>query len=317
MDKKKRYLMDEDFEDKADDNDIDDYYVREAPVKRRKKGKHIAAAIVVVVVICVLAAGGMGLMMLIDKYTPNNTRITLYDYYLEHGYTDVIPMEQDEDKPVAFMLVDGEKTDDMAYRFGDVWYFKKDFVDERLNHRFYYDTGNNELIYTTPTKIVTIPFESQAYYVGDVLKKEHYVIARRIDEDIYIAVDFVRDRADFIYEVREEPYRMLVTTEYSDREYVHIGDNGTIRTGASIKDEIISVSADNVNWEVTGTEGDWTELRKDDGVRGYIRTKELGESYIVTTSNDYQAPIYTSVSKKYKINMVWHAVYDMFDNDKI
>ena len=62
------------------------------------------------------------------------------------------------------MLLNGEKTENTAYRFGDVWYFKKDFIDEKLNHRFYHDAANDELIYTTPTKIVTIPFDSQAYY---------------------------------------------------------------------------------------------------------------------------------------------------------
>lgn len=319
MSRKNRYLMDEDYEnkEKIDDNDIDDYYIQDTPVRKKKNRRHAAAVAAVAAVLCVLAAGGIGLVMLIDKYTPNSTRLTLYDYYAKQGYIDISAKEQEENNPEAFILFDGEKTEDTAYLFGDVWYFRKDFVDERLNHRFYYDMGNDELIYTTPTRIVTIPFESQSYYVGDTVKKEHYVIARRVDEDIYIAVPFIEDRADFIYEVREEPYRMLVTTEYGDREYVHIADNGTIRTGASIKDEILAVGDDNTHWAVTGTQGDWTELMTDDNVRGYIRTKELTERYTVTTSNDYQAPIYTSVSKKYKINMVWHAVYDMFDNDKI
>ena len=35
MAKNRRYMMDEDFDekDRIDDNDIDDYYVQEAPVK--------------------------------------------------------------------------------------------------------------------------------------------------------------------------------------------------------------------------------------------------------------------------------------------
>ena len=134
--------------------------------------------------------------------------------------------EQENGAQEAFVLLNGEQTDAKAYCFGDVWYFKKDFIDENLNHRFYLDVANDELIYTTPTKIVTIPFESQAYYVGDKVKKEHYVVARRVDEDIYIAADFIKERADFIYEVRNEPYRMLVTTVYGTSEYVHIADEG-------------------------------------------------------------------------------------------
>ena len=321
MAKKKRYLMDEDFDDKdrIDDNDIDDYYTQDSPVKRnRKKNNRQAAGIIAaVIIVCVLVAGGIGLVTLIDKYTPNKTRIAFEDQYIQHGFAVGNDDEQENGAQEAFVLLNGEQTDAKAYCFGDVWYFKKDFIDENLNHRFYLDVANDELIYTTPTKIVTIPFESQAYYVGDKVKKEHYVVARRVDEDIYIAADFIKERADFIYEVRNEPYRMLVTTVYGTSEYVHIADEGTVRTGASIKDEILAIGDAGASWSVAGEDGDWTELVTDDDIRGYIRTKELGEKYTVTTSNDYQAPMYTSVSRKDKVNMVWHAVYDMNDNDKI
>lgn len=321
MAEKKRYLMDEDFDekDRIDDNDIDDYYTQDSPVKRsRKKNNRQAAGIIAaVIIVCVLVAGGIGLVTLIDKYTPNKTRITFEDYYIQHGFAVGNADEQENGAQEAFVLLNGEQTDAKAYCFGDVWYFKKDFIDENLNHRFYLDVANDELIYTTPTKIVTIPFESQAYYVGDKVKKEHYVVARRVNEDIYIAADFIKERADFIYEVRNEPYRMLVTTEYGTSEYVHIADEGTVRTGASIKDEILAIGDAGASWSVAGEDGDWTELVTDDDIRGYIRTKELGEKYTVTTSNDYQAPMYTSVSRKDKVNMVWHAVYDMNDNDKI
>lgn len=321
MAKKKRYLIDEDFDEKGriDDNDIDDYYVGESPIKRirKKNNKQAAGIIAAVIIVCVLVAGGIGLVTLIDKYTPNKTRITFEDYYIEHGFNVTDEQVKESGAVEAFLLLNGGQTDDKAYRFGDVWYFKKDFIDDNLNHRFYLDVANDELIYTTPTKIMTIPFESQAYYIGDKVKKEHYVIARRVGEEIYIAVDFVKERADFLYEVRMEPCRILVTTEYGDREYVHITDDGTVRTGASIKDEILAIGDGMADWSVVGENGDWTELTTDDDIRGYVRTKELGESYTVTTSNDYQAPIYTSIPRKDKVNMVWHAVYDMNDNNKI
>ena len=91
MAKNRRYMMDEDFDekDRIDDNDIDDYYVQEAPVKRSRKSnknKRSAGIIAAVIVVCVLVAGGIGLVTLIDKYTPNKTKITFEDYYREHGY---------------------------------------------------------------------------------------------------------------------------------------------------------------------------------------------------------------------------------------
>ena len=66
MAKNRRYMMDEDFDekDRIDDNDIDDYYVQEAPVKRSRKSnknKRSAGIIAAVIVVCVLVAGGMAL----------------------------------------------------------------------------------------------------------------------------------------------------------------------------------------------------------------------------------------------------------------
>lgn len=313
MAKKNRFLMDDDYEEDKnliDDNDIEDYYVEE-PERRKRNKKHFAVIGAAVAAICLLAVAGIGIVTLIDKYTPNSDKISLYEYY------GIDPSEDASGSPVAFVRMDGQETGQSAYCFGDVWYFKKDFVDEAFNHRFYYDEGNDELIYTTPTKVVTIPFDSQAYYVDTEVKKEHYVIARRIGEDIYIAVDFVQERADFLYEVRTQPYRMLVTTRYGTLAYASIPDNGTIRTGASIKEPILSMGSGGYNWAVSGEEGEWTWLVTDDGQEGCIRTKELEGSYNVTTANNYQPPIYTSVSKGYKINLVWHAVYDMYDNDDI
>ena len=52
MSKKNRFLMDEDYNENdkmIDDNDIDDYYVEDAPVRRRKNRKHVAATAVVAV----------------------------------------------------------------------------------------------------------------------------------------------------------------------------------------------------------------------------------------------------------------------------
>ena len=130
MAKNRRYMMDEDFDekDRIDDNDIDDYYVQEAPVKRSRKSnknKRSAGIIAAVIVVCVLVAGGIGLVTLIDKYTPNKTKITFEEYYREHGYISEAGASEADNygkaSVTAFMLFNGEKTENTAYCFGDVW----------------------------------------------------------------------------------------------------------------------------------------------------------------------------------------------------
>lgn len=312
MAKKNRFLVDEDFDDdiRIDDNDIDDYYVEHTPVNNKRVRKQALLGGIVVFIIIILICGGIGLYRLIDKYTPNNEVMDLYDYY-------GIDRENDIKKEKAFIRFNDQPADAYAYCFDESWYFTKSFVDDNLNNKFYYDYGNNELIYTTPTKIITIPFDSQTYYVDDTMKKEHYVIAKNIDGEIYISVDFVKDRTDFIYEVRTSPYRMLVRTEYSTVLFTKPADKAVLRTGPGIKNPILSVDEEIVNFKEMGVQGEYTKLESDDGITCYVRTKELGQKKTVTYSNVFQKPIYTSISKPYQINMVWHAVYSLKDNDKI
>ncbi len=305
---KNRFLLDEDLDEvtsELDENDIENYYVEKSPKKKNYK-KKMALTICAVIAVCVIVIGGMVLATLVDKYTPNGIVISLYDYY---GIDELT-----EDKNSAIVFMNGQQLEETVKKIDGVWYFSKDFVDSTFNDKFYYDEGNDELIYTTPTKILTIPFDSQVYLIDADIKKESYVIARKQDETIYIAVDFVKERADFICEFRTAPERMIITTEYGKSEYATISEQGIIRTGATIKNTILSMGGGTYNWRVIGQEGQWTKLVTDDCQVGYIRTKEIEGSYFVTTSNDYQPPIYTSVSKPYKINLVWHAVYNLEDN---
>lgn len=300
---KNRYLLDEDL-DEVDENDIESYYIESEPEKKNNK-KKMVFMVIAIVAVCVIAVGSMVIVALVDKYTPNSTVISLYEYY---------GIDEDTEENSAFIYMNGELIEERITCIEGVWYFEKSFVDSNFNDKFYYDEGNDELIYTTPTKILTIPFDSQMYLMDAGTKKEAYVIARKADEKIYIAVDFIKERADFIYEIRTAPTRMVITTEYGKTEYVTIPEQENIRTGAGIKNPILSVGQGGYNWRIVGEDGEWTSLVTDDGQTGYIRTKELGESYQVTTSNDFQAPIYTSVTKPYKINLVWHAVYNLEDN---
>lgn len=311
MAKKNRFLVDEDYDDnRVDDNDIDDYYAEQEPVHKKGMRKQAVLGTIIIIILLVLVAGGFGLYKLIDKYTPNKEVVDLYGYY-------GIDREEDEKKEVAFIRFDNEDINEKAYCFDDVWYFTKSLVDNRLNNKFYYDAGNDELIYTTPTKIITIPLDSQTYYVDDTMKKEHYVIAKKIDDVIYIAVDYVKDRTDFIYEVRTAPYRMLVTTQYGTAVYTDVEDKAIFRMGPSIKYAQLSVDGTMTNFVNMGEDGEYTRLVSDDGITCYVRTMGIATTRTVTYSNNFQAPIYTDLCKSEKLNLVWHAIYSMKDNDDI
>ena len=295
-----------------DDDDIDSYYSDkedEEAKGRRKKSMTLLA--VLAIVVCAMGVAGILITTIIDKYTPSKETVTLYEYYGADAANDIA------ETPVSPIYMNGELIASKAYLINGVWYFDKDTVDTYFTKRFYYDEGNNELIFTTPSKILTIPFDSQVYYLDKENRKESYCIARKIDDVIYIAVDFVKGRADFIYEVRTMPYRMVLTTEYGVSTYASISEEANIRLEANIKAAILSTGQGSYNWKEDAIDGDWTKLVTDDGQVGYVRSKEIVGTYNVTTSNVFQAPVYTSLTKNYKLNLVWHAVYSISENETI
>lgn len=316
--RRKRDIMDSDFiEDNGDldfddDDDIDSYYAepdRSNEIRRRRKQFTVIG--ILIVILCIICVAAMMTVTLIKKYTPNKNQISLYEYYNADVAAESVDM------PVAPIYENGVLINGNAYLIGDNWYFTMDFVKEMFNDRFYYDKGNDEIIFTTPSKIITLPMDSQVYYNDDEIKKESYTIVKKVDDVIYIAIDYVKEKADFLYEIRTAPYRMVLTREYGTHTYADVAAEANIRLKDSIKGDILSVGRGGYNWKVVSEADDWTLLETDDGQRGYVRTKEIDGSYKVDVTNNFQTPVYTSISKDYKINLVWHAIYGENDNQKV
>ena len=59
---------------------------------------------------------------------------------------------------------------------------------------------------------------------------------------------------------------------------------------------------------VLDDENDWMRVGTEDGFIGYVKTNALKNITTETTSREFEEPVYSNISKDYKINMAWHNV---------
>jgi len=59
---------------------------------------------------------------------------------------------------------------------------------------------------------------------------------------------------------------------------------------------------------VLDDENDWMRVGTEDGFIGYVKTSALKNITTETTSREFEEPVYSNISKDYKINMAWHNV---------
>lgn len=288
--------------------------------------KKIIPALVAIVLILVVAAAGFG-ATLIEKYSYSKERADLNAYYGITGADDVPLILQDEQIEEHAKIWDG------------VCYFDFATVHKYFNDRFYEDKAENFLLYTLPdaivyTQIGTTQFGTSpavdvqmrtdegtvtANTEGDIIEDAGYVISRYENDILYVAADFVKRYANFSYELFSEPYHMQIDTEWNERQVADITKDTQVRYQGGIKSDILTDVSKGDKVIVLEEMENWTKVKTRDSYIGYVENKRLSEkrSENPIPVTDYVEPVYQNISKDYKINLGWHAIYSMGGNDTL
>lgn len=240
------------------------------------------------------------IVMLVQKYTPSKEVKSLTEYY-EVKAEEVLLLMQNKVYEKKGQLIDGEV------------YIDYDTVLECFNKRFYWDSQENVLVYTSPTEIVKAEVGSKTFSVNKNNDTKNYEIVKTKDETVYIAIDFVKQYSNLEYTLYQNPNRMVISYQWgTEFLYTKIKKATQLRVEASIKSPIlVQLKADESLTYVDtdkAAHGSFSKVMTADGVIGYVITKALKESNYEKLSNDYVAPVYTSIQKEGKVNLVWHQV---------
>jgi spore germination protein YaaH len=259
------------------------------------------------VVIIVIALG----IIIVDKLTPSKEMIQLSDYY-EVGDSEVLVILQDQIYVKKGMLLDG------------MVYIDYDTVAQEFNHRFYWDYNENILTYTTPDEILQVAAGSREYTVTKSTIKTNvaadYSIVEVFADQVYLSLDFVKKYSDLNFEYYENPSRVVINYKWGDYLYTETTKKTQLRIEADIKSPIllqlpVGTSLMYVDTEEAPKKG-FVKVMTMDGIKGYVRGKQVKESFYQTLESTFVEPVYTTQTRPGKINMVFHQVFneDAADN---
>lgn len=308
-----RRFSDEEF----DDMDLDDIDVSEEDIEiidvneddseddleeRSSKGfnfKLLIPIILVIVAVCV-AAG-----IFVVKNTESKKKVDLYKYY---------GIESERDGMIV--TVNGVVVEGEAYVSEGVCYLSNNFIKEYITDKFYYDKSALSVLYTTPYEVLHIPLPMVSF-VEDWLLKYSYPVATVVGEEVFLAADFVKDMAEFEYQIIDNPDRLAVTLPGTAFDEVVFNGTAAIRESASIKASILGKSDETVKWYYKEDAGaKWYHVYSEDGRYGYVKKEDIKEINNVVTEEREKVE-YPNLIRDHEIVLIWDAIYDLNDNKTV
>ncbi len=282
------------------------------------KKKIIPALIAIALIIIILAfAGGTAFF---SHFGYSNEHRDLKAYYDLSSDSDVAIVLQDEVIDTKARLIEGAV------------YLAYDDVKSLLTDRFYIDEQDNLLIYTTATGMRIAVIGDKGYYAdadivpsgegtsfdlqGDVTDTD-YVVSMYKDDTLYIAMDYLKDYADFSYELFTDPNRIQMYTEWGTKKVADVTKKSAVRYQGGVKSDILREVDKGEKLTVIEELEDWDKVKTSDAIIGYIEKKHISSLSDVTQEavNTKITDEYSRITKDYTINMAWHAIYTESGND--
>ena len=283
------------------------------PTKRsrraRRRRRNAAIRWLIFIVLVIAAIGGF---LIWKKYGSSNEKADLEQYY-DIGEENEIAVvinnkvvrenegaesgDTEEAAPVPGRVYDGQ------------YYLEYSVVREHINKRFYWDPNENVLLYTLPDGNVTVEVGSREYTDVTEQKSADYDILKTEGRTAYIALPFIQEYTNMEYEVYDSPVaRVVITSEWGEVETAEIKRDTEVRYRGGVKSPILTEVDKGAKVTVLDDENDWMRVGTEDGFIGYVKTSALKNITTETTSREFEEPVYSNISKDYKINMAWHNV---------
>jgi spore germination protein YaaH len=269
---------------------------------RKAKQAIIGTTIAFIVIIIIIVTA------IIKKLTPSDEVMELSEYY-KLNENEVLIVMQDRIYEKYGLLED------------EIIYLDYETVIETFNKRIYWDGNENVLLYTTPTEIIKAEVGSKEYYINKSKVKTDYEVVKTKGNQVYVAIDFVREYSDMQYEYYADPDRVIIEYKWGDYLVTTVKKPTELRYEPSIKSDILVELVVDQKLTYVDTsevvEGGFSKVITKDGVIGYVKNKFITESNYETIESDYKAPEYTSITKDDTINLVWHQVTNTDANNNL
>lgn len=265
--------------------------------------KRIIPVIVAIVLILIVVAATFG-MKIIERYTYSKERADLNEYF--HINTS------DE---TAIMLGD-ELLEQKAKNIDGFIYLDFNTVKSYFNDRLYFDQNEGLLLYTGPTNTISSVVGSSSYMQDGQEMKEIFPISVMDQDTLYVAIDYLKKYTNLSYQVFENPSRVQIMNQWSEIELAEVRKDTAVRILGGIKSEILSDLKKGDTVVILEEMDTWSKVKTSDSVIGYVENKRLKNIRTEEQQavKEVEEPVYSSMTRDHKINLVWHQVTNLSAN---
>lgn len=252
--------------------------------------RQLKIRIMVGLLIFLLAVVGLG-VHIIQKYIPSREQMSLTEYYGQPADGEMV------------VVLGTDIMEERALRSGDQVYLPQTMVSTYLNQRYYWDSGNQQILYATPSALETYPASESGD--GDVWLK---------DGTVYLNLALVQKYTDLDSYVYEDPARIVIQHEFSGVNTVTVMKDTSIRYRGGIKSPILTDVKSGDTLIYMQTLEDWTQVSTLDGYIGYVQKKVLSDMQTTDFERSFEKEDYTYLTMDDKVNMTWHQISNMDAN---
>lgn len=254
---------------------------------------------VLIAIVLIIVMGGIGAgSILLGKYSYSDVMMNLEEYY------DLTEADQ------VAIVHGNEHIETKAKLNQGTYYLDFASVQSLLNDRFYHDTQEQLLLYTTPTQIIKTSVGSESYFVDQEEIIPGYQITFYEDELLYVALDYVQMYTNFTFQTYTSPHRMQLQTTPLEQTVAKVKKKSEVRYRGGVKSDILRPVEKGESVVILETMESWTKVKTEDAFIGYLpnRVLEEGSAETKQVESSYVEPEYTSQVREHKINLGWHQV---------
>lgn len=268
--------------------------------------KRVFTVLVPIVLILLVAAVALG-SILFEKFSYSKNRADLNEYF---GIT-----QADE----VAMVVQDSIVDEKAKLVDGMSYFTLSTVEKYFTDRFYVNSVEQVLLFTTDTDVVRINIGdgSNVMYVSDAGQELPYKAAFYEGDTLYIAADYVQKYANFEYHVYDAPLHMQVYTQWDSYTSMTVAKKTALRYQGGVKSDILTELEKGDEVAVLEQMENWSKVKTSSALIGYVENKYLtGEKTVERLcSTGFQEIVYSNVKKEGTINLAFHQVFNEVGGD--
>ncbi|MBQ6733731.1 MAG: chitinase [Lachnospiraceae bacterium] len=274
--------------------------------KRRDTGR--LKLILGMTLFILLVIGGLVGYFLYKRYSYGTERADLTNWFGEYDSTEYPVILNDEETEIVLKRIDGHL------------YMPLTLLHEMISDRYYHGVEDGIFVYTTPTAILTSQVGSNTVTSTEGGATEMpYVISRLEQDTLYVAVEYVRQYHNITLETFDAPNRVRMYTGTLQKETALVTEETQLRIAGGIKSPIITDLAEGDRVVIVDASlGDWIKVRTPDAFTGYVEQKRLSETESFTYGSDaIQEPVYSNISRPFKICLGWHQIAGVGGNDTL